>query len=146
MRSFAVWVATVSRPAPNILWMPWTAEDRARTANQARPRPRSAPAAAVARHVLAVPVEQALAYTAERGWHVVQAPPAWWWLREQESLSDVALLNDDSWCLTDVARSRFLQWGQGVGWGVGAGVVHARRVASVTRSATCSPSQLQALK
>lgn len=36
------------------------------------------------RHVVAVPVDQALAYTAERGWHVLSAPPAGW-LEEQDA-------------------------------------------------------------
>lgn len=35
--------------------------------------------------VLAVPVDQALAYTAARGWEVLSAPPAWW-LEEHERL------------------------------------------------------------
>lgn len=35
--------------------------------------------------VLAVPVEQALSFTAARGWEVLSAPPAWW-LDEQELL------------------------------------------------------------
>jgi len=47
-----------------------------------------------------VPVEQALAFAAERGWHVLQAPPAWW-IEEQDAGFDEALSEDDSWCLTD---------------------------------------------
>lgn len=35
------------------------------------------------RHVLAVPVDHALAFTADRGWHVITAPPARW-LEERE--------------------------------------------------------------
>lgn len=37
------------------------------------------------RVTVVVPVETALAYTAERGWHVLAAPPAWW-VVEQERL------------------------------------------------------------
>jgi hypothetical protein len=35
--------------------------------------------------IVAVPVDLALAFTAGRGWHVEQAPPAWW-LEEHERL------------------------------------------------------------
>jgi hypothetical protein len=34
---------------------------------------------------VAVPVDLALVFTAGRGWHYEQAPPAWW-LEEQERL------------------------------------------------------------
>ena len=31
-----------------------------------------------ARRAVVVPVDYALAFTADRGWHIVVAPPAWW--------------------------------------------------------------------
>ncbi len=46
----------------------------------------SHPSRAEPERIVVVPVDLALAYTADREWHYVDAPPQWW-MQEQEALA-----------------------------------------------------------